>query len=192
MLAGVRSMAPRSEEDVDMVGPVAGTGHPRRRREDRPIAARVGAFLIWWVLLMAFWVWIDDSIAVPELLVGAGVAVIAAFFTELVQHQSAAHARVRFEWLARALPIALQVPKDLAVVFAALWRRLIAGEEPPSALEEVPVRVGGESASTVTRRTLLVMGTSVAPNTFALGVDKERGVMIVHRLVSSRARGGEA
>lgn len=167
--------------------PTAGAERPRRRREGRPFAGRVGSFLIWWVLLMAFWVWIDDSIALAELLVGAGVAVLGALVAEVVQYQAASHIRIRFEWLALALPIPLQVLRDLEVVFAALFRQMFGGQAPPSALEEVTLRVGGESASTVTRRVLLVMGTSVAPNTFALGVDKERGVMIVHRLVSSHA-----
>jgi multisubunit Na+/H+ antiporter MnhE subunit len=138
---------------------------------------------------MAFWVWIDDSIAVPELLVGAGAAVIAALFVETVQYQSASHVRIRFEWLAHALPIPVQVARDLGTVFHALFRQVLGGEQPASALEEVPVRVGGESDSTVTRRVLLTAGMSIAPNTFALGIDKERGVMIVHRLVSSRHEG---
>lgn len=138
---------------------------------------------------MAFWVWVDDSIALPELLVGAAVAVMAALFVELVQHQAASHVRIRFEWLSRALTIPLEVVRDLCTVFSALSRKLVAREDPASGLEEVPVRVGGGSAVTVTRRSLLVMGTSVAPNTFALGIDEERGVMIVHRLVARGRRG---
>jgi hypothetical protein len=35
----------------------------------------------------------------------------------------------------------------------------------------------------MTRRVLLIGGTSIAPNTFALGIDSERDVMVVHRLV---------
>lgn len=166
--------------------PVAGAEHPRRRTTGRLPAKRVGAFLIWWVLLMSLWIWVDDSIALPELLVGAGAAVLSALLVELVQHQAASHIRIRIEWLPHAFSIPLQVVRDLGVVFVALSRQLFLGEEPPSALEETPVRVGGESAATVTRRVLLVMGNAVAPNSFALGVDKERGTMILHRLVSSQ------
>lgn len=138
---------------------------------------------------MSFWVWVDDSIALPELLVGAGAAVLSALLVELVQNQAASHIRIRFEWLARAFSIPLQVVRDLGVVFAALSRQVFTGQEPPSALEEEPVRVGGESSTTVTRRVLLIMGMSVAPNSFALGIDKDRGTVIVHRLVSSQKVG---
>ncbi|MGH9098688.1 MAG: Na+/H+ antiporter subunit E [Acidimicrobiales bacterium] len=172
-----------------LAGPVAGAENPPRRREDRRIAARIGSFVIWWVILMALWVWIDDSIALPELLVGAAAAAASALLAELVQYQAAAHMRVRFEWLARALPIPLYVARDLGLVFWALYRKVLAGEDPPSALQEIAVRSGGERASTVTRRVLLVMGTSVAPNTFALGIDEERDVMIVHKLVRPGSRG---
>ncbi|HTX62256.1 MAG TPA: hypothetical protein VMD28_01360 [Acidimicrobiales bacterium] len=135
---------------------------------------------------MAFWVWIDDSIALAELLVGAAVATMGALFAELVQHQAASHLRVRFRWLVHALFIPPQVARDLVVVFTALFRKMVAGVEPASAFDEVPVRAGGESATTVTRRALLVVGASVSPNTFALGVDPARGVMVVHRLVPPR------
>ena len=40
----------------------------------------------------------------------------------------------------------------------------------------------------MTRRTLLVGGTSVAPNTFVLGIDPERDVMVVHRLVAAAGK----
>jgi multisubunit Na+/H+ antiporter MnhE subunit len=134
---------------------------------------------------MALWVWIDDSIDVPELLVGAAVAVMGALVAEVVESQAATHVRIRFEWLARALPIPLQVVRDLATVFTALFRKVAMGEEPRSRLEEVPVRGGGDSPEDVTRRALLVAAASIAPNTFALGIDKERNVMIVHKLVPS-------
>ena len=69
-------------------------------------------------------------------------------------------------------------------VYRALWRRLVHGEQPPSAFLELPARYGDDSAEGATRRVLLVAGTSLAPNTFALGIDKDRGVMVVHRLVA--------
>jgi hypothetical protein len=35
---------------------------------------------------------------------------------------------------------------------------------------------------------LLVGGRSVAPNTFVLGIDRERSVMVVHQLVASEGK----
>jgi multisubunit Na+/H+ antiporter MnhE subunit len=155
----------------------------RRRRREVPVARRVGAWLVWWVLLMSLWVIVDDSIAVDELLAGAGAAALAAFLAELVTYQAATRVRMRAEWIVPALSLPGEVARDTVIVFAALWRRLVRGEQPPSGFREIPARFGGTSDEDVTRRVLLVGGRSVAPNTFVLGIDPDRNVMVVHQLV---------
>jgi multisubunit Na+/H+ antiporter MnhE subunit len=148
-----------------------------------PFARRAGAWLAWWVLLMSFWVILDDSIASDELLAGAGAAALAAFLAELVTYQAAARVRIRARWLARVLGLPGQVAGDTAIVFAALWRRLARGQEPPSGFRVLPVRYGDDSAEGKTRRALLIGGQSIAPNTFALGIDKATGTVVIHQLV---------
>lgn len=148
-----------------------------------PVARRVGAWLVWWVLLMSFWVILDDSIAIDELLAGAGAAALGAFLAELVTYQAGARLRIRIEWAARALRLPGDVARDTVIVFGALWRRLARGQEPPSGFREVPVRFGGDTAEDRTRRVLLIGGRSVAPNSLALGIDADRDVMVVHQLV---------
>ncbi|HLN68580.1 MAG TPA: Na+/H+ antiporter subunit E [Streptosporangiaceae bacterium] len=170
-----------------MTGPLA--GEPRERNHDMPAARRIGSWLVWWVLMMSFWVMIDDSIGTDELLAGAGAAALAALLAELVTYQAAARFRMRIEWLIPALRLPGQVARDTVTVYAALWRCLARGEQPPSAFVEIPARFGDDSPEGVTRRTLLIGGTSVAPNTFALGLDKDRDVMLVHRLVAKEEGG---
>ncbi len=165
-------------------GPLA--GEPRERRRDLPVARRVGSCLVWWALMMSFWVMIDDSIATDELLAGAGAAVLAALFAEMVTYQAATRFRLRIKWLVPALSLPGQVVRDTVIVYRALWRQLVLHEQPPSAFLELPARYGNDTPGGMTRRTLLVGGTSVAPNTFVLGIDPERDVMVVHRLVAGR------
>jgi multisubunit Na+/H+ antiporter MnhE subunit len=165
-----------------MTGPLA--GEPRKRQRDVPVARRVGSWLVWWVLMMSFWVMLDDSISTDELLAGAGAAALAALFAELVSYQAGARFRMRIQWLVPALRLPGEIVRDMVTVYAALWRRLARGEQPPSAFLEIPVRFGDDSPEGITRRTLLIGGTSVAPNTFALGIDRDTGVMVVHRLVA--------
>lgn len=167
-----------------MTGPLA--GEPRERRRDVPVARRVGSWLVWWVLMMSFWVMIDDSISTDELLAGAGAAALAALLAELVTYQAATRFRMRIEWLVPALSLPGQVARDTVIIYQALWRRLAHGKQPPSAFADLPTRPGDDSLEGVTRRVLLVWGTSVAPNTFALGIDSEREVMVVHRLVAEQ------
>src|SRR5262249_26032543 len=119
-----------------------------------PLARRVGTWVTWWVLLMSFWIILDDSIALDELLAGAGAAAFAALLAEFAGYQAATRLRVRIEWLTPALQLPGQVARDTVIVFAALWRRLLRGEEPPSGFRELPVQYGDDSVAGRTRRAL--------------------------------------
>ena len=94
---------------------------------------------------MSFWVILDDSVATDELLAGAGAAALAAFLAELVTYQAAARMRIRARWLARVIGLPGQVAGDTVIVFAALWRRLAHGADPPSGF------AGCRSATATTR-----------------------------------------
>jgi multisubunit Na+/H+ antiporter MnhE subunit len=162
------------------------------RRPQQPngtFARRAGIWLAWWVLLMSLWVIADDSIRTDELLAGSAAAAVAALLAELAGHQAATRPSMRAAWLRAGLRLPAEVLRDTWTVFAALWRRLAHGDEPPSGFREIPVRAGALTPAGATRRALLVGGRSVAPNTFVLGIDGERGVMVVHQLVAAD-RGG--
>jgi multisubunit Na+/H+ antiporter MnhE subunit len=167
-----------------VTGPLA--GEPPERKDEVPTARRVGSWLVWWVLMMSFWVMIDDSINTDELLAGAGAAALAALLAELVTYQAATRFRMRIEWMIPALRLPGQVARDMVTVYIALWRCLVHGEQPASEFLELPARFGDDSPEGATRRTLLIGGTSVAPNTFALGIDKDTDVIVVHRLVPEK------
>jgi len=148
----------------------------------------LGAWLIWWVLLMSLWVMLDDSLATDELLAGAGAAALAALVTEVASYQAATRFRMRIRWLVPALRLPGQVAGDMVTVYAALWRRLIRGEQPDSAFVTEPARFGDDTPAGVTRRVLLIGGRSLAPNAFALGLDRDTETMVLHQLV---VKGGD-
>lgn len=174
---------------AELTGPLAGAGETRPRMTPVPAARRVGSFVVWWILLMSLWVLLDDSIALAELLAGAGAAALGAVLAELVQYQASTQFRMRIGWLVPALLLPGQVVRDLVVVSRALWRRIVHGEQPDSDVRELPVRFGDDTPEGVTRRALLVVGRSIAPNSFVLGLDQERDVMVVHQLVADKPRG---
>lgn len=167
----------------EVSGPLAGTGSPRRRTGKRPFPGRWGSWVVWWALLFCLWVVLDYSVATAELAVGAGVSAVGALVTELVTDQAGSNFRLRLAWLVRMRVLPGRVARDTVIVFGALWRRLAHGQQPPSGFREVPTAWGDDSAQGLTRRVLLVGGTSVAPNTLVLGIDQEREVMVVHHLV---------
>jgi hypothetical protein len=94
---------------------------------------------------------------------------------------------MRLKWLVLALRLPGQVVGDMITVYAALWRRLVRGEQPASAFVTEPVRFGDDTPVGVTRRVLLIGARSVAPNAFALGIDPGTETMVLHQLV---AKGG--
>jgi len=163
------------------LGPVA--GEPRQRKYHPSVSARIGAWLVWWVLLMSLWVMLDDSLATDELLAGAGAAAIAALVAEVAGYQAATRFRMRVRWLAPALRLPGQVAGDMVTVYAALWRRLTRGEQPDSAFVTERVQFGDDTPAGVTRRVLLIGARSIAPNAFALGIDRDTNTMVLHRLV---------
>jgi multisubunit Na+/H+ antiporter MnhE subunit len=144
----------------------------------------VTAWLGWWIVLMAFWVITDDSIAPDELLAGAGAAALAAVLVDLASHQASVTFGIRLAWLARALGLPRQVLIETWIVFAALWRRIARGEEPRSGFVAQPVDYGPDTPEGRMRRALLVGACSLAPNSFALGIDRDRDVMVIHKLVA--------
>jgi multisubunit Na+/H+ antiporter MnhE subunit len=156
-----------------------------------PLARRTGVWVAWWVLLMSFWIILDDSIALDELLAGAGAAALAALLAEFAGYQAATRLRMRAEWLTPALQLPGQVARDAVIVFAALWRRLARGEQPRSGFRELPVQYGDDSVAGKTRRALLVGARSIAPNAFVLGIDRRRDAMVIHQLVVHEGEAAE-
>jgi len=151
--------------------------HPRHR---------AATWLAWWVLLMSLWVAVDDSLRSDELLAGAGAAALAALAAEVASHHAAARLGLRAAWLARALRLPGEVAHDTVTVFAALARTLVARQPPRGGFRELPVAYGDDTPRGVTRRVLLTGASSLAPNTFVLGIDPERDAMVVHQLVVKR------
>ncbi|HET9058831.1 MAG TPA: hypothetical protein VFN61_02835 [Acidimicrobiales bacterium] len=166
------------------VGPLAGSPSTRRRKEALPRARRAVSWVAWWTLLMALWVWLDDSLVLAELLAGAGAAAIAATLAELVQYQSGISFRPHGEWVAPAIKLPARLVKDYMVVLSVLWRRIVRGEQPSSRFLSVPTRYGDDSPEGMTRRLLITGGASFTPNTFVLGIDRQG--MVVHQLAGRR------
>jgi multisubunit Na+/H+ antiporter MnhE subunit len=151
-------------------------------------------FLAWWVPLMSFWMILDGSAAPDEVLTGAGAAAAAALFAQWVCSRAGVSFtfRIRPRGLAAAARLPWAVLRDTGVIMAALWRRVASGEEPASRLRELPVPRNGETgAEHAAQRVLLVAGRSVAPNMLAVGLQDDRGVLLVHELVPALRKAPE-
>jgi multisubunit Na+/H+ antiporter MnhE subunit len=165
-------------------GPVGGPG--RRRPTGAAVIRGVRAWLIWWALLMTLWIIVDDSVDTDELLAGAGAAALAAVLAELAGHEAAAHG-LPAGWLRTVLRLPADVARDTWTVFGVLAHTLVRRQAPRSAFRQLPVAYGAETPTGRLRRAFVIGVRSFAPNSFALGIDAERNVMVVHQLDPERA-----
>ena len=140
----------------------------------------VRSWIGWWVVSAALWLWLVDTTHVPELIVGAGVAVLAASGAVVVRQQRLVVLRPRLRWLLLLWRPLLAFPRDMWLLAKALPRRQVGTfyALPSGLLEEDP-----RSAA---QRVLMQTSASFSPNTYVIGTDIDREVVLVHQLVRTK------
>ena len=140
-------------------------------------AARAVAFFALWLLLV-------DATDEPNLLLGAACALLAAGLATIVQSLRSVHAAPRpalFRYAYRPLKLLVT---DSARVARALVTRVLLRRPVTGRWRAVRYGATGETPDDVARRILTEWGASAAPNRYAVGIDTERGVLLVHELVA--------
>jgi hypothetical protein len=137
------------------------------------LTRRAIAWGLGWVFSAALYLLLIDITDLPELLVGAGAAVLAATGLELAREQGIVMQAIRWRWLLRLPRPLLRVPRRKPA-FGRFRAVPFEGQ-----LDE-PLESG--------RRALAEAVGSIAPNTFVVGIDGERGVMLAHQLKPSKDR----
>jgi multisubunit Na+/H+ antiporter MnhE subunit len=140
-------------------------------------AARAVAFFALWLLLV-------DEADEPNLITGAVCAVLAAALATGVHSLRSVHAAPRpnmFRYAYR--PLRLLVSDCARVAWAlaarALLRRPVTGR-----WRAVRYRATSDAPEDVARRIVTEWGASAAPNRYAVGIDAEGGLLLVHELVA--------
>jgi hypothetical protein len=134
------------------------------------------------VLGGAFYLLLIDTTSLPELYVLAGVALACGVAFAVGREHEFVEARISLSWLVRVRRLALRIPADVGVV---CWEALVqlAAPRPARGVFRAAAfgAVKAEPADTG-RRALVESLGSVAPNTIVVGVDAERGLLLVHQL----------
>jgi hypothetical protein len=140
-----------------------------------------------WLVAAAFYLLLIDTTDLPELLVGAGAAVIAATAFVLGREQYLIAETIRLGWLRRLGRPVLKVPGDSLAVCAMALRQLARPRAVRGQFRTTRFRCGEEEPREVGRRALAESAGSFAPNTIIIGIDQERELILAHQL---RATGG--
>jgi hypothetical protein len=143
-----------------------------------------------WIFAAALYLLLIDLTDLPELIVGAGAAVLAATAMELAREQGVVDESFRLVWLRRLYRPLLKVPGDIVLVSLAALRQLVRHDTHVGTFRAVRfARV--EDQQLETGQAALAEATgSFAPNTFIVGIDRERELILAHQL--RRTGGREA
>jgi hypothetical protein len=150
-------------------------------------ARRAFAWSVGWACAAALYLVLIDLTDLPELLVGAGAAVLAATGFELAREQGMVGEGLRWRWLLRLHRPLLRVPADIAVVSAMALVAVVRRRPAFGSFRVVPFGKEEDEPRETGRRALAEAAGSVAPNTFVVGIAGERHLILAHQL---RPRGG--
>lgn len=141
-----------------------------------------------WVAAGALYLLLIDTTVLPELLVGAGAAVLAATGLELAREQALVGESVRPRWLTRLHRPLLTVPKDIAIVTLMALRAVVHRPDSMGTFRVVPFAETEDGQYQSGRQALAQAAGSLAPNTFVVGIDEEREVILAHQLRRTEGR----
>lgn len=157
-----------------------------------PPAVRLGrqafAWLLGWCFAAALYWLLIDITDLPELLVGAGAAVLAATAFELTREQQIVAESVRLRWLSHAYRPLLRVPSDIAIVTLVVLRALVRRQARVGSFRAVSFTCGDSGAREQGREALAELAGSLAPNTFVVGIDTDRELILAHQLHPLKGR----
>jgi hypothetical protein len=134
------------------------------------------------VLGGGFYLLLVDTLSTPELYVLVAVGIVCAVALSVSREERIVEARVRPWWLLGAWRVLLKIGPDVTIL---CWEALVQLFRPRPArgqFRAVPFGATEETPQDTGRRALTEWIGSMAPNTIVVGVDDERGLLLVHQL----------
>jgi hypothetical protein len=129
-----------------------------------------------------FYLLLIDTASLPELYVLAGVALTCGLLFLLSREQGFIEARIHPKLLASVWRLVAKIPLDIALVCWEALAQLARPRPARGSFRAVRFQAGEPSAEDTGRRAMAEALGSVAPNTIVVGVDPERGLLLVHQL----------
>jgi hypothetical protein len=148
-------------------------------------------FVAWTVASVAaaaLYLLLIDITDLPELIVGAGAALLAATGLELAREQGIVGESIRWRWLVRLYRPILRVPRDVVIVSLMALRAVGDRRARHGSFRALPFASGGQRELASGRRALAEALGSLAPNTFVIGIDQDRELILAHQLRRTPSR----
>jgi multisubunit Na+/H+ antiporter MnhE subunit len=136
--------------------------------------------------LFAIWLAIDDNVSQPELFTGIAVALLATVIVTVAGRVRTAHPRMTPSMLRYGYRPLLLLVADSVRVTWVLAKAIVLSRPTGSRFRAVRYRATSDSDADTGRRVLTTWGASLAPNRYAIGVDDDDELLLVHQLGEAR------
>jgi len=143
---------------------------------------RAGLVAIGAVIGGGFYLLLIDTNSLPELYVLAAVALTCAAAFVVSREQGFVEARIKASWVLKIWRPVAKVPLDIVLVSAEALAQLVRRRAVRGQFRAVRFDAMGDTPEDTARRALTDVLGSLAPNTIVIGVDQERGLLLVHQL----------
>lgn len=129
--------------------------------------------------LLGLWMIFVSQPKLNELLVGIAAGIIAATADGVVKAKRFATFYPHLKTMLLVFWEPWYVLRGTMIVFVALTKRVL-GKRPKIQLRAVPFHAGGQDPESAARRALAIILTSISPDVVAIGIDREKSVMLAH------------
>jgi Na+/H+ ion antiporter subunit len=151
------------------------------------VATRLSTWALRWLLLALLWLALADSRALPELVAAAVVAAIGAIFAGAIARPGRPRTlRALLGVLSLGPRIVLRplwrLIVDTGLLTGALWRRIARGQRVSGSFRAAQHRPQAAARTAAARAVAEVWG-SLMPNRYVVGIEEERGLILVHELI---------
>lgn len=141
---------------------------------------RVGEAGVWFVLLTGAYLTFIGSVTGPEAATGVAVAAASAALAVLARSAERLRDRPRLAWLGWLPAVPAAVLTDTGRLGVLLARR-VAGRAAPGGFADVQLGPA-EDRYRPAQRALAMLAISLAPSSYVVAADHERGTLQVHRI----------
>jgi hypothetical protein len=129
-----------------------------------------------------FYFLLIDTASLPELYVLAGVAVACGLAFVLAREQGFAEGRIVPWWLLHSWRVVPKIPLDIVTLCLEAVSQLAAPRSARGVFRAARFGATRQTPDDAGRRALSEWMGSLSPNTIVVGVDAERGLVLVHQL----------
>jgi multisubunit Na+/H+ antiporter MnhE subunit len=155
-------------------------------RRGGEVARRLLSLFVWAVLLFLLWLVLVGTVASLELYAGAVAAAIGATAVELLRSRGLLRFPVELRWLARVWRPLAQIAPDFAFLALALFRTIVRRQLPADGYVAIALPGAAGEPRSPGWRALATAAGSLAPNSVVVDIDRERRLMLVHKLLPDR------